>query len=80
MSPRRPPPPHANVHLPSLDGHQALIFVNILDRIISAIWRAHGHAMTAVLEERRAPDSSALLEPSPSLLPAPGSEPDDFPF
>lgn len=51
MSPRRPPPPHAQAHLPALDGADALLVVNILQRVTDAIWRAHGPAMQASLEE-----------------------------
>lgn len=53
MSPRRPPPPHAQAHLPALDGEDALLVVNILQRVADAIWRAHGPAMHASLEEAR---------------------------
>jgi hypothetical protein len=67
MSSHRPPPPHANVHLPSLDGHEALRLVNILDRIISAVWRAHGHSMRATLEELSPPlPPASRRAPSPS--------------
>ena len=51
MSPRRPPPPHAQAHLPALNGNDALLIVNILERVTDAIWRAHGPAMHAALEE-----------------------------
>lgn len=51
MSPRRPPPPHAQAHLPALNGDDALLIVNILGRITDAIWRAHGPAMQTALEE-----------------------------
>jgi hypothetical protein len=51
MSSPRSHSTHASIHLPPLDGHEALLLVNILDRLISAIWRAHGHAMRATLEE-----------------------------
>lgn len=81
MSPRRPPPPHASVHFPSLDGHEALLLVNILDRLISAIWHAHGPAMRATLEAVHAPVPSSRREPSTSnttRTPHLGS--DDLPF
>ena len=51
MSPRRRPPPHAQAHLPALDGDDALLIVNVLQRVADAIWRAHGAAMHASLEE-----------------------------
>lgn len=82
MSPRRPPPPHINVHLPSLDGEQALIFVNILERLIAATWRVHGHSMGAVLEEVYAPRVSSDEDGSPSKSEPsnPPYDPGDFPF
>jgi hypothetical protein len=43
--------PHAQVHLPPLTPDEALVFVNILDCLMTAIWRAHGPAMAARLEE-----------------------------
>lgn len=42
---RRPPPPHAQIHLPPLDTSCALILVDVFERAIAAIWRAHGDAM-----------------------------------
>jgi hypothetical protein len=42
---RRPPPPHAQIHLPPLDTSSALTVVDVLERAIAAIWRAHGDAM-----------------------------------
>ncbi len=65
MSPRKPPPPHPQAHLPALDGHSALLVVNILERISNAIWRAHGHSMQATLEQARTtPDSSSAPDAS----------------
>ena len=71
MSPRRPPTPHARAHLPALDADTALQVVNILALIERAIWRAHGPAMRALLDEayERYPDA----EPSPSSLDEPAS-------
>jgi hypothetical protein len=45
--PRRPARrlPRARLTLPPLSGDNALAIVNILDRAIASIWRAHGHAM-----------------------------------
>jgi len=42
---RRPPAPHAQIHLPALDASCALILVDVFERAIAAIWRVHGHAM-----------------------------------
>jgi len=36
---------HAQIHLPALDASCALILVDVFERAISAIWRAHGDAM-----------------------------------
>jgi hypothetical protein len=49
---RRPPPPHAQIHLPPADAATALVIVNVFERAIAALWRAHGDAM-ADLQARR---------------------------
>lgn len=36
---------HAQLHLPPLGATEALRVVAILERVITAIWRAHGDAM-----------------------------------
>ena len=46
----------ARIHLPPLDPDQAVVLVNILEKAIEAIWRAHGDAMADYLG-RVAPDS-----------------------
>lgn len=43
---------HAQLHLPPLDADQALSLVAILERAISAIWRAHGESMSDQLLAR----------------------------
>ena len=43
--PRRTPRPHAQIHLPPLDSHQALLLVDLLERTSRALWRAYGDAM-----------------------------------
>lgn len=68
---RRPPPPHAQIHLPALDVSCALIVVEIFERAISAVWRAHGDAMADLQEARgietpRLPD--AVWESDPAGL------------
>jgi len=35
----------AQVHLPPLDPHEALLVADIFERAARAIWRAHGDAM-----------------------------------
>ncbi len=42
---RRPPLPHSQIHLPPLDASYALTLVDIFERAITAIWRAHGDSM-----------------------------------
>ncbi len=59
---RRPPPPHAQIHLPPLDTPSALTIVDVFERAIAAIWRAHGDAMadlqaTRGIETPRPPDA-----------------------
>ena len=49
-SPRR----HAQIHLPPLDAGHALTLVDIFERAIEAVWRAHGERM-AELRHLRAP-------------------------
>lgn len=59
---RRPPPPHAQIHLPALDASCALILVDVFERAIAAIWRAHGDVMADLqaargIETPRPPDA-----------------------
>jgi hypothetical protein len=49
-SPRR----HAQVHLPPLDAGYALTLVDIFERAIEAIWRAHGKRMAELRDFRAA--------------------------
>lgn len=56
MKPRRHPR-HAQLHLPPLDADQALTLVAILERTISAIWRAHGDPMSERLSRARPLDA-----------------------
>jgi hypothetical protein len=53
MTARRPP--HAQIHLPSLTGEQAFLLAGLLERAVSAIWRAHGDDM-AEFQGRAFPD------------------------
>jgi hypothetical protein len=43
MNPRRP---HAQIHLPPISADYALTLVDIFERAITAIWHAHGDAMS----------------------------------
>jgi hypothetical protein len=60
MKPRRRPRPHLQIHLPRLGACYALTLIDIFERAIAAIWRAHGGQMTELLELRR-----TTAEPSP---------------
>lgn len=57
MKPRRSR--RAQFHLPPLDADEALTLVNILERAIAAIWRAHGEAMAELLHQHAAPHARA---------------------
>lgn len=63
---------HAQVHLPALTAEQAWVVVDVLERIIKAIWSAHGSDMVAY-EQRywhNKPVAPYLEEdPSPKELP-----------
>jgi len=49
MNPRRP---HAQIHLPPLSADYAITLVDIFERAITAIWNAHGDAMSSRLALR----------------------------
>jgi hypothetical protein len=59
--------PRARLALPPLSGAQALEIVNVLDRAIAAIWRAHGDAMADCLADlypRRRPHRATDVPPA----------------
>lgn len=69
---RRPPLPHTQIHLPPLDGSYALTLVDVFERAITAIWRAHGHAMADLqalrgIETPRPPDAVWTADPDGPL-------------
>ena len=41
--------PHARIHLPSMEPDQAVMVVDVLEKTVKAIWRAHGDAMADYL-------------------------------
>ena len=45
---------HAQIHLPPLDAGYALTLVDIFERAIEAIWRAHGDRMADLSNLRAA--------------------------
>jgi hypothetical protein len=61
MKPRRRLP-HAQIHLPPLDAGYALTLVDIFERAIAAIWRAHGDHMVELVEMRRANANESAAE------------------
>jgi len=77
MKPRRRPRRHPQIHLPPLDASYALTLVDIFERAIAAIWRAHGERMAELLEHsaaaRRAPESEYVDDGYPDA-------PEDTPF
>lgn len=67
--PRRSPRPHAQIHLPPLDPHQALLLVDLLERTSRALWRAHGDAMAdrlAALGVDTPPPADAIYTDGPA--------------
>ena len=61
-SPRR----HAQIHLPPLDAGYALTLVDIFERAIEAIWRAHGQRMAELRYFRAARDRRRNVSPRPA--------------
>ena len=77
MSPRRRARPHPQIHLPPLDAGYALTLVDIFERAIAAIWRAHGDRM-AELSLLRAANPRQLRDDI--LDDGNPDAPDDTPF
>lgn len=48
----RVPPRHAVIHLPVLAPDEAVLVMRVLNRVIDAIWSAHGPAIEAQAEAR----------------------------
>jgi hypothetical protein len=63
---RRPPPPHAVIHLPALAPEEALRFMDLLGRVIDGIWRAHGPAIEAWRAAQPTPPRRRPASPPPS--------------
>ncbi len=72
------------ITLPHLSGSEALLVVEVLDRLVRAIWRSHGDAMAdAIGRDHPAPEM--LCDPSARFRlydPAdrPGLDDDDIPL
>jgi hypothetical protein len=65
-SPRR----HAQIHLPPLDAGYALTLVDIFERAIEAVWRAHGERMAELRHFRAARDPRGSSVPAHGIAPA----------
>jgi hypothetical protein len=66
--------PHPQLHLPPLNGHEALLLVTICERLIAAVWRAHGEVMGDILIEPLANRLPPQPWPHSSITPTvPGS-------
>ena len=52
MKPRRRVRRHSQIHLPPLDVSYALTLVDIFERAIAAIWRAHRDRMAPLIRLR----------------------------
>ena len=59
---RNPGRRHAQIHFPALAPDEALVVVEILERVIHGIWHAHGDAMADFLG-RVDPDSELMVRP-----------------
>ena len=59
---KRPPPNHAQIHLPVLQPEEALRFVALLERISAAIWKAHGQQMGECLIDAHTAGDEPLRE------------------
>lgn len=72
---------HAQVCLPPLTPNEALLFVNLLEKICQALWHAHGAGMAELLQRVVDAHVERNLDPLP-----PSSDPqmpaanDDLPF
>jgi hypothetical protein len=67
--------PHVQLHLPALNPHDALALVDVLERAIAAVWRAHGHQMADLLTAR---DMAAPRPPDVDRPDNPSADDDRF--
>jgi len=80
MKPRRRSIRRAQIHLPPLDAGYALTLVDIFERAIAAIWRAHGDRMTELLEMRRATADQSPEAEGEWVIDGDPNAPDDAAF
>lgn len=67
---RRPTHPMLRLDLPPLDAGSALTLVDVLERIITALWAAHGDRMIelrGLRPARPAPDPDDRYDAAPDL-------------
>lgn len=69
--------PHAQIHLPPLGPQEALLLSNLLDKTITAIWRAHGDQIDAFLAFSHQ-QPSLNRQPEPSTPPTQPTDDDLF--
>jgi hypothetical protein len=65
--------PHAQLHLPPLEAHEALALVAICERLIAAVWRAHGDAMVDIKANGLPPEP---FRPTSTDVPLTNDDPD----
>lgn len=75
----RPRAPRAQIHLPPLTTHEALLLSNLLDRTLAALWRTYGDAVGELLADRKLREDGATgpIDPVPQD-PATALFDDDF--
>lgn len=79
--------PHTQLHLPPLAPDDALLVVNVIEQLVSAIWHAHGPQMLQRLQ-RRDPSppvaiarlGQATVDTTPDADPFDPHPGDDIPF
>jgi hypothetical protein len=60
---------HTQIHLPPLDAGYALTLVDIFERAIEAIWRAHGERMAELRHLRAARNRGRNSGPPHDMAP-----------
>lgn len=71
----KPRLPHAQIHLPPLSADYAITLVDIFERAITAIWNAHGDAMSNLIALRGHTTHPGIVPPATPTPPIPISEP-----
>ncbi len=58
---------HARVHFPPLTAAEALLVAKLLERVVDALWRAHGAGMAALLACCD-PDDALSIDPADTAV------------